>query len=80
MWVENQIFLCRAHKIFSSENGFSTQGQNWADGDGDNVIIIMVREAILSKKCSFFEHCSNGGGSTHVQKLCRKLSCVLEVI
>ena len=47
-------YFCRAHKIFSSENGFSTQGQNWADGDGDNVIIIMVREAILSKKCSFF--------------------------
>ena len=41
---------------------------------------LAIRDAILSKKCSFFEHCSNGGGSTHVQKLCRKLSCVLEVI
>ena len=41
----------------------------------------VLREAPVSKKCSFFEHCSNGGGgSTHVQKLCRKLSCVLEVI
>ena len=43
--------------------------------------IICIRDAILSKKCSFFEHCSNGGGGqTLVQKLCRKLSCVLEVI
>ena len=39
-----------------------------------------LRDAIVLEKCSFFEHCSNGGGSTHVQKLCRKLSCVLEVI
>ena len=45
------------------------------------VAILLVRNAPISKKCSFFEHCSNGGGgSTHVQKLCRKLSCVLEVI
>ena len=35
-------YFCRAHKIFSSENRFSTQGQNSADVDGDNVIIIMV--------------------------------------
>ena len=39
-----------------------------------------IREAIHQEKCSLFEHCSNGGGQTHVQKLCRKLSCVLEVI
>ena len=37
---------------------------------------LYLREAVVSKKCSFFEHL----GSTHVQKLCRKLSCVLEVI
>ena len=46
-------------------------------------MMMLVREAPLLEKCSFFEHCSNGGGgggSTHVQKLCRKLSCVLEVI
>ena len=47
-----------------------------------SINVIALRDAPLSKKCSFFEHCSNGGrgGSTHVQKLCRKLSCVLEVI
>ena len=28
----------------------------------DHWFALSLRDAILSKKCSFFEHCSNGGG------------------
>ena len=42
--------------------------------------VTRLREAIVSEKCSFFNIVQTGGGQTHVQKLCRKLSCVLEVI
>ena len=28
-----------------------------------------IRDAILSKKCSFFEHCSNGGGVNPCSKI-----------
>ena len=38
-----------------------------------------IREAFMCQLCSFFKHCSNGGGDqTHVEKFCCKYSIILK--
>ena len=41
---------------------------SWLNKDG-NISIYTIRDAPLSKKCSFFEHCSNGGGVNPCSKI-----------
>ena len=49
-------------------------------GKGGIFAILALGKPPFQKSAVFLNIVQTGGGSTHVQKLCRKLSCVLEVI
>ena len=44
------------------------------------IIVSVLGKPTRKKSAVFFNIVQTGGGQTHVQKLCRKLLCVLEVI